>query len=59
MDLISLLVLLVVCGLLAYLVETYIPLSPPFQTAVRVVVVLVVILLLLRAFGVGDLRVLR
>lgn len=54
MDLISLLVVLVVIGVCLYLVETYIPMSPPIKTVIRVVVVLVLILWLLRAFGVNT-----
>jgi len=51
---IELLVLLVVVGLVLYLVETYIPLSPPIKTVIRVVVVLLLCVWLLRAFGVVD-----
>jgi hypothetical protein len=51
--LISLIVVLVILGLALYLVETYIPMSPPIKTVLRVVVVLVLVLWLLRLF-VGD-----
>jgi len=51
---IGLLVLLVVVGVVLYLVETYIPMSPPIRTVIRVVVVLGLILLLLQAFGIWD-----
>ena len=51
---IELLVVLVVGGLCLYLVETYIPLSPPIQTVIRVVVVLFLILFILRVFGIVD-----
>ena len=51
---IELLVVLVVVGLCLYLVETYIPLSPPIQTVIRVVVVLFLILFILRVFGIVD-----
>lgn len=53
------LVVLVVVGLCLYLVETYVPLSPPIRTVIRVVVVLFLVLWLLRLFGVGDLGVPR
>jgi len=45
------LVTLVIAGLVLYLVETYIPMSPPIKTILRVVVVIVLIVWLLRAFG--------
>jgi hypothetical protein len=51
---IQLLVLLVIVGVCLYLVETYIPLSPPIRTVIRVVAVLVLVLWLLQAFGVAD-----
>ena len=47
---VELLVLLVVVGLVLYLVENYLPLSPPIKTVIRVVVVLVLCVWLLRAF---------
>lgn len=54
---IALIVVLVILGLGLYLVETYVPMSPPIKTVIRVVVVLCVVLYLLRAFGVGDIPV--
>jgi hypothetical protein len=60
MDLISILIVLVIVGVCLYLLETYVPLSPPIKTVIRVVVVLVLILWLLRAFGItGNLPSLR
>jgi hypothetical protein len=53
MDLISLLVLLIILGVALYLVETYIPMSPPIKLVIRVVVVLVIVIWLLRLFGVS------
>ena len=52
MSLISLIVVLVIVGVCLYLVENYIPMSPPIKTVIRVVVVLVLVLWLLRAFGI-------
>ena len=52
MDLISLLVVLVIVGVCLFLVENYIPLSPPIRTVIRVVVVLFLVLWLLQAIGV-------
>jgi hypothetical protein len=53
MGLLELIVLLVIVGLILYLVENYIPMSPPIKTVLRVVVVLVLILWLVRVF-IGD-----
>ncbi len=50
---------LVVVGLLLYLVETYVPMSPPIQVVLRVVVVICLVLWLLRVFGIGDMAVPR
>lgn len=49
---IEVLVVLIVLGLCLYLVETYIPMSPPIKMVIRVVVVLFLVLWLLRAFGI-------
>ncbi len=51
MPLISLIVTLVVVGLILWLCETYIPMSPPIKTVLRVVVVLVLIVWLLQLIG--------
>lgn len=53
MGVIGLLIVLIVIGFLLYLVETQIPISPPFKMIIRVVVVLVVVLYLIQIF-VGD-----
>lgn len=55
MNLISTLLVLIVLGVALYLIETYIPMSPPIKTVIRVVVVLVIVLWLLSAvLGVGP-----
>jgi hypothetical protein len=51
---IQILVVLVVLGLVLYLVENYIPMSPVFRTVLRVVVVLFVCLWLLSIFGIVN-----
>ncbi len=53
--LVTAIVVLVVIGLVLYLVETYVPLSPPIKTVLRVVVVLGLCLWLLSAFGIINL----
>jgi hypothetical protein len=53
MGLIQLVLVLVIVGVVLYLIETYIPLSPPIKTVLRVVVVVVLCLWLLQLF-VGD-----
>jgi hypothetical protein len=52
---IELIVIIVVIGLVVYLAETYIPMSPPIKIVLRVVVVLILIVWLLRYFGITDL----
>lgn len=49
---IEVIVVLVILGLCLYLVETYIPMSPPIKTVIRVVVVLLLVLWLLQLFGI-------
>lgn len=56
---IELLIVLVIAGVCLYLVENYIPMSPPIKTVIRVVVVLFLIVFLLRAFGIVDVPVPR
>lgn len=51
---IDILVTLVVVGVVLYLVESYIPLSAPVKTVIRVVVVLALCIWLLSAFGIVD-----
>jgi len=51
---IQLIVVLVVVGLCLYLIENYVPMSPPIKVVLRVVVVLILVLWLLKAFGIVD-----
>lgn len=51
MSLIGVLIVLVILGVALYLVETYIPMSPPIKTLIRVVVVLFIVLWLLQLTG--------
>ena len=51
---ITAIILLVILGLCLYLLETYVPMSPPIIIVVRVVVVLFCVLYLLRIFGIVD-----
>ena len=52
MPILSIIVVLVVIGLVLYLIENYVPMSPPIKTVLRVVVVLGLCLWLLDAFGI-------
>ncbi len=52
--LISIVVVLVVIGCALYLIETYIPMSPPVAVIIRVLIVLACALWLLREFGIID-----
>lgn len=60
MTLISLIIVLVILGVVMYLLETYVPMSPPIRTILRVAVILIVCLWLLQTLGVigaGSLRI--
>lgn len=57
MGLVQFIVLLVVLGVVFWLIETYLPMSEPFKTLLRVVAVLVLILLLLSMFGIVNVPV--
>ncbi len=51
---ITVLVVLVIVGVCLYLIENYVPMSPPIKTVLRVVVVLILVLWLLQAFGIYE-----
>jgi hypothetical protein len=51
-SLISLIVVLAVVGFLLWMIQTYIPMSPPFKNVITVIVVLVLVLWLLSVFGI-------
>ena len=51
MPLLQILVMLIIIGVVLWLVETYIPMSPPIRTLIRVLVVLFICLWLLQIFG--------
>jgi hypothetical protein len=51
MPLLTVLFVLVIVGLVLYLVETYIPMSPPIKTVIRVLVVLFLCVWLLQLVG--------
>ena len=50
-SLIQLIVVVVVLGVFAYLVENYLPMSPPFKVVLRVLIVLGLLIYILRFFG--------
>lgn len=52
MSLIGVLLVLVIVGVCLYLIETYVPMSPPIKTVIRVLVVLFIVLWLLQTFGI-------
>lgn len=54
MSLITIVLAIIVVGVLLWLVETYIPMSPPIRMVLRAVVVIVIILWLLSVFGLLD-----
>lgn len=49
---IQMIIILVVLGFALYLVETYVPLSPPFIMLIRAAVILFGLLYILSAFGI-------
>ena len=51
MDLISLIIVLIIVGVLLWLINTYIPMQPPFKTIINIIVIIVLILWILGAFG--------
>jgi hypothetical protein len=51
MPIIQILIVLIILGVALYMIETYIPMSPPIQTLIRVVVVLFIVLWLLQLTG--------
>lgn len=51
-SLIKTFILLVIIGVGLYLVETWVPMSPPIKTVLRVVVVIFLVLFLLSLFGI-------
>jgi len=52
MSLFYILAVLVIVGLCLYLIETFVPLSPPIKIVIQVIVVLFLILWLLQTFGI-------
>jgi hypothetical protein len=52
MPLLTLIIVIVVIGVVLYLIETYIPMSPPIRTVLRVVVVLALVIWLLQSLGI-------
>jgi hypothetical protein len=51
---ITVLITLVIVGVCLYLVETYIPMSAPIKTVIRVIVVLILVIWLLQVFGIYN-----
>jgi hypothetical protein len=51
---ITLLVYLVILGVVAWLIEVYLPVAQPFKMIIRVVLVFIAIYFLLQAFGLGP-----
>lgn len=59
MSLITVIVVLAVVGMLVWLVNTYLPIAPPFKKIITAVAVIVVVLWLLGVFGILDLGNIR
>lgn len=56
---IGLIITLAFCGLIVYLIVTYIPLPPIFRTVILVIAAICLILFLMSAFGIMDVPVPR
>lgn len=54
MPILTIIIVLVVVGLVLYLIENYVPMSPPIKTVLRVVIILVLCIWLLNAFGIVN-----
>jgi hypothetical protein len=54
MPIFTIIIVLVVIGLVLYLIENYVPMSPPIKTVIRVVVILALCIWLLNAFGIVN-----
>ncbi len=54
MSIITIIVVLIVIGLVLYLIENYVPMSPPIKTILRVVVILGLCIWLLNVFGIVN-----
>lgn len=52
MTVIGLVILIVVIGLVAWIVNSYIPIPQPFKTLINVVLIIVAVLVTLSAFGI-------
>ncbi len=51
-SLLTVLIVLVIVGVCLYLINQYIPMSPPIKTVLNVLVVLILVVWLLQAFGI-------
>jgi len=51
MDLITVLLTLVICGVAVYLIERFVPMAEPFKTIFRVVIVIAFVIYLLKLIG--------
>ena len=54
---ITLVITLVSVGVCLYLIETYVPMSPPMIVVIRVVVILFSVLFILKAFNIVDIPI--
>ena len=51
---IGLIIYIALLGLITWAVITYVPMPPPFKTAITIVAVILLILIILSAFGLLD-----
>ncbi len=53
MTIIALVVTIVVIGLIAWLINTYLPIPQPYKNILNVVLIIIAIIVALNAFGIG------
>lgn len=57
MSIVTIIIVLFICGLALWLCERYIPLADPFPLLIRIAVILFVVLWLLNGFGIINVPV--
>lgn len=57
MDLVTLIIGVVILALVAYVVDTWVPMPPPIRAVVRGVFAILIVLWLLRGLGIWSLRI--
>lgn len=51
---VALIIWIVVIGIIAWLINSYVPIPQPFKTLINIVLIVIALLLILNAFGLTD-----